>query len=213
MMLSVNGNVVGVSSAHAEVMRSQGWLGRFDDPIGSARALLSGLKGPLRVGIPFPHSMHRLLFEYWLNAASGNAPSAVELSPNASASAPTAVALESSASAFAPTAVESSPFASAAVPNAVPRSPSALAFSPQARASVPVAVAPSVMPGSSSQTSCALADDVGIVSAAKEVAVAITKADAPRFNSRSVLVAIVFFPLMGRVIRAKDDGNCSVSII
>ena len=79
MMLSVNGNVVGVSSAHAEVMRSQGWLGRFDDPIGSARALLSGLKGPLRVGIPFPHSMHRLLFEYWLNAASGNAPSAVEL--------------------------------------------------------------------------------------------------------------------------------------
>ncbi len=68
MVLSVNGNVIGVSSRVAKRMRDAGWNGAFDDPCAVSHALLSTADGPLRVGVPFPFSMHRLLFEYWLKA-------------------------------------------------------------------------------------------------------------------------------------------------
>jgi NitT/TauT family transport system ATP-binding protein len=53
-------------------MRGAGWQGRFLDPIGTRKALLVVRDRPLRVGVPFPFSMHRLLFSYWMgDAAAG----------------------------------------------------------------------------------------------------------------------------------------------
>jgi NitT/TauT family transport system ATP-binding protein len=64
MVLSVNGTVFGVSHDIAAK------LGPI--PFGDARALLAALaarKGkPLRVGVPFHYSMHRLLLSYWSSA-------------------------------------------------------------------------------------------------------------------------------------------------
>lgn len=71
MVLSVNGTVFGVSKAIAEQMRGAGWNGGFNDPRGTACALLRDRNTPLRVGVPFPFSMHRLLFEYWMSAELG----------------------------------------------------------------------------------------------------------------------------------------------
>ncbi len=67
MVLSVNGTVFGVSNALA----SQIGHIAFSD----ARALLKAIalhKGQrLRVGVPFHHSMHRLLLSYWTSAEPG----------------------------------------------------------------------------------------------------------------------------------------------
>jgi len=59
MILSVNGTVFGASNALAAEL---GPL-RFGD----ARAILTalGARGPVRIGVPFPYSMHRLLLSYW----------------------------------------------------------------------------------------------------------------------------------------------------
>ena len=61
MVLSVNGTVFGVSNAVASALE--------DVRFGDTTALLSGLSSrgakPLRVGIPFHYSMHRLLLSYW----------------------------------------------------------------------------------------------------------------------------------------------------
>jgi NitT/TauT family transport system ATP-binding protein len=65
MVLSVNGTVFGVSNALADTIG--------DVPFGDARALLAALQtrtdNPIRVGVPFHHSMHRLLLPYWTSAA------------------------------------------------------------------------------------------------------------------------------------------------
>ncbi|WP_342078301.1 CmpA/NrtA family ABC transporter substrate-binding protein [Yoonia sp. SS1-5] len=79
MVLSVNGNIVGVSNALADGMRAQGWDGAFQDPRGTASALLKAADAPLRVGIPFPFSMHRLLFEYWMRADPAYTPGCYEI--------------------------------------------------------------------------------------------------------------------------------------
>lgn len=65
MVLSVNGTVFGMSNALADQVG--------DVPFGDAKALLSALSAkttkPIRVGVPFHHSMHRLLLSYWTSAA------------------------------------------------------------------------------------------------------------------------------------------------
>ena len=70
MVLSANGTVIGVSSKMADAMRAKGWQGGFDDPVATIAPLLDAFDHPLRVGVPFPFSMHRLLFEYWTSAAN-----------------------------------------------------------------------------------------------------------------------------------------------
>jgi two-component system, oxyanion-binding sensor len=70
MVLSINGTVIGASSALAEKMRGAGWKGGFLDPIGTRAALISVSDRPVRVGVPFPYSMHRLLFSYWMGDAA-----------------------------------------------------------------------------------------------------------------------------------------------
>lgn len=72
MVLSANGTVIGVSSMMADAMRAKGWHGGFDDPVATAPPMLAALNRPLRVGVPFPYSMHRLLFEYWMRHSGGS---------------------------------------------------------------------------------------------------------------------------------------------
>ncbi|MDG1407602.1 MAG: ABC transporter substrate-binding protein [Octadecabacter sp.] len=65
MVMSVNGTVFGISNSLAAD------IGHV--PFGDATALLKALsmrKGkPLRVGVPFPYSMHQLLLSYWTATA------------------------------------------------------------------------------------------------------------------------------------------------
>ncbi|MFT5787345.1 MAG: ABC-type nitrate/sulfonate/bicarbonate transport system substrate-binding protein [Ascidiaceihabitans sp.] len=63
MGLSANGTVFGVSTKLADT------LGMV--PFGDPNLLLAALttRGPLRVGVPFPFSMHRLLLSYWTASA------------------------------------------------------------------------------------------------------------------------------------------------
>ncbi|PTX54631.1 NitT/TauT family transport system ATP-binding protein [Litoreibacter ponti] len=77
MVLSVNGTVFGVSNAVAAKLG--------DVPFGDADALLSALRahssGPLRIGVPFHYSMHRLLLSYWTSADEGFAVEEVTVPP------------------------------------------------------------------------------------------------------------------------------------
>jgi len=78
MVLSVNGTVFGVSkalSAHVADIT-------FGDAQGLLAALDSAVTGPLRVGVPFHHSMHRLLLSYWTAAAPDLTIEAVTVPPS-----------------------------------------------------------------------------------------------------------------------------------
>ena len=63
MVLSVNGTIIGVSHDLSAKMADA----PFGDPAANAEAVLDAAEDKLRVGVPFPISMHRLLFEYWLS--------------------------------------------------------------------------------------------------------------------------------------------------
>lgn len=72
MVLSVNGTVFGVSRTIADRMRANGASLDLTDPLETSEALLTICDKTLRVGVPFPYSMHRLLFDYWLSASALN---------------------------------------------------------------------------------------------------------------------------------------------
>ena len=65
MVLSVNGTVFGLSNAIAARVGDVA----FGDANALLAALTTTLHEPLRVGVPFHHSMHRLLLSYWTTAA------------------------------------------------------------------------------------------------------------------------------------------------
>jgi ABC-type nitrate/sulfonate/bicarbonate transport system substrate-binding protein len=65
MGLSANGTVFGVSTRLADAL---GML-PFGDPNLLLTALTTRDPQPLRVGVPFPFSMHRLLLSYWIATA------------------------------------------------------------------------------------------------------------------------------------------------
>jgi ABC-type nitrate/sulfonate/bicarbonate transport system substrate-binding protein len=77
MVLSVNGTVFGASKA---IARELGPL-----PFGDATTLLKALgklnKRPIRIGIPFPFSMHRLLLSYWTQTLPDGAVETVTVPP------------------------------------------------------------------------------------------------------------------------------------
>ncbi|MEM9717084.1 MAG: CmpA/NrtA family ABC transporter substrate-binding protein [Pseudomonadota bacterium] len=65
MNISANGTVIGVSPAIAKKMQKTGWSGHT----GTAKDALIALDAStetFKVGVPFPFSMHKLLFEYWM---------------------------------------------------------------------------------------------------------------------------------------------------
>ena len=70
-VLSVNGTVVGVSTALASRMRDAGHVFDFADAAAAGRALIAAAPEPLRIGVPFPFSMHAELVFYWLSALGG----------------------------------------------------------------------------------------------------------------------------------------------
>ncbi len=80
MVLSLNGTVVGVNAALAETLRGQGFGFDFQDAAAAGAALVEAARAtPLRIGVPFPFSMHAELLYYWLNASGLPAPQSVEI--------------------------------------------------------------------------------------------------------------------------------------
>ncbi|MEO1459550.1 MAG: CmpA/NrtA family ABC transporter substrate-binding protein [Pseudomonadota bacterium] len=74
MVLSVNGNVVGISRELAERMRDQGVSNDIMAASAIGRCLIAAAPRPLKVGVPFPFSMHAELLYYWLGALGLQAP-------------------------------------------------------------------------------------------------------------------------------------------
>jgi NitT/TauT family transport system ATP-binding protein len=72
MVLSLNGEILGVSQHLARRLRATGGAVRFGDAAGLGAAL-SGIEGPLRIGVPFTFSMHTELLQYWIAAAAPSA--------------------------------------------------------------------------------------------------------------------------------------------
>ncbi|MEM8979071.1 MAG: CmpA/NrtA family ABC transporter substrate-binding protein [Pseudomonadota bacterium] len=71
IVMSANGTVLGLSKSLANDLRQTGWQPDPERPLDLV-AGLQALARPLRVGVPFPYSMHRLLFEYLIeNAGPG----------------------------------------------------------------------------------------------------------------------------------------------
>lgn len=68
-VLSVNGNVIGVSRALEDRLRASGYGFDFHDAAGAARALVAVADRPLVFGVPFPFSMHVELLHYWLESS------------------------------------------------------------------------------------------------------------------------------------------------
>ncbi|WP_341211594.1 ABC transporter substrate-binding protein [uncultured Limimaricola sp.] len=66
-VLAVNGDVIGVSRALAERMRDQGFNFDFADAVAARAALRAAAGTGLRIGVPFPFSMHAELLHYWLS--------------------------------------------------------------------------------------------------------------------------------------------------
>ena len=79
MVMSVNGNVVGVSTALAERLVTGGHDFALDDAAKAGQALIHASDGPLRIGVPFPFSMHAELLYYWLAAAGLPAPQGLSI--------------------------------------------------------------------------------------------------------------------------------------
>lgn len=77
--LSVNGTVIGVSGALADRMRAQGHDFDFQDASRAGRALIAAKGETLRIGVPFPFSMHAELVFYWLTALGLPAPQGVDV--------------------------------------------------------------------------------------------------------------------------------------
>jgi len=67
-VLSMNGNVIGVSRALERRLRKQGFGFDFSGATAAATALARASTGSLTVGVPFPFSMHRELLEIWCQA-------------------------------------------------------------------------------------------------------------------------------------------------
>lgn len=78
-VLSINGNVIGVSRDIGERMRAQGHDFAFNDARRAGQALMGAIKETLRIGVPFPFSMHAELVYYWLSALGLQAPQNVSV--------------------------------------------------------------------------------------------------------------------------------------
>lgn len=77
-VLSINGTVIGVSRNLAMAMRDAGHGFDFADAAAAGRSLIAARRSltgeGLRMGVPFPFSMHAELLYYWLGALGLQAP-------------------------------------------------------------------------------------------------------------------------------------------
>lgn len=67
-VLSMNGNVIGVSRALEEKLRADGHDFGFADARAAGQALIAANPDGLRIGVPFPFSMHAELLHFWLGS-------------------------------------------------------------------------------------------------------------------------------------------------
>jgi ABC-type nitrate/sulfonate/bicarbonate transport system substrate-binding protein len=79
MVLSVNGTVVGISAELDRQMQATGWTNSFAAPQSTSKALFAASSKRIRIGVPFPFSMHRMLLETWLLQAEGFHPDRIEI--------------------------------------------------------------------------------------------------------------------------------------
>lgn len=79
MVLSVNGTVVGISAELDRQMQATGWSNSFAAPQATSKALFAASRKRIRIGVPFPFSMHRMLLETWLSQADGFHPDRIEI--------------------------------------------------------------------------------------------------------------------------------------
>ncbi|WP_194095105.1 ABC transporter substrate-binding protein [Marivivens aquimaris] len=78
-MMSINGNVTGVSTELAAKMRANGFDFSFTDAYAAGKALIAATGGDFRIGVPFPFSMHAELLYYWLSALGHPAPQGIQI--------------------------------------------------------------------------------------------------------------------------------------
>ena len=78
-VLSVNGTVIGVNRALSDRMYAAGHGFGFDNARAAGNALIAAARGPLRIGVPFPFSMHAELLYYWLSALGLHAPQGIDM--------------------------------------------------------------------------------------------------------------------------------------
>lgn len=79
MVLSVNGNVIGVSRDLAAKLKDHSHDFAFTDARATGHAVVAAAGGSLRLGVPFPFSMHAELLYYWLSASGLPAPQNIEI--------------------------------------------------------------------------------------------------------------------------------------
>ena len=79
MVLSMNGNVIGVGNALAQRLADQGHDFDFADAEAAGKALVKAADTRLKIGVPFPFSMHAELLYYWLSASGLPAPQGVDV--------------------------------------------------------------------------------------------------------------------------------------
>ncbi len=77
-VLSVNGNVIGLSSPVAARLYDTGFTPDFTNAT-AARNALTAINGPLRIGVPFPFSMHTELLHYWLGGHGDTDPRSLDI--------------------------------------------------------------------------------------------------------------------------------------
>ncbi|MCH8467689.1 MAG: ABC transporter substrate-binding protein [Roseinatronobacter sp.] len=65
-VISINGDVIGVSQNIAKRLRHMGHDFGFSDARRARDDLIGAVDGPLRIGVPFPFSTHVELVSYWL---------------------------------------------------------------------------------------------------------------------------------------------------
>lgn len=76
---SVNGNVIGVSQPLYARMQEQGTNLDFADAASIGHGLMRAAGETLRIGVPFPFSMHAELLYYWLSSLGYAAPQGIAI--------------------------------------------------------------------------------------------------------------------------------------
>lgn len=70
LVLSVNGNLIGIGKKLEARLRDVGFDFDFADPLRAADALAKVSRDPIVFGVPFPFSMHVALLRYWARASA-----------------------------------------------------------------------------------------------------------------------------------------------
>jgi len=79
MVMSVNGTIIGVSRDVADRLAENGHDFALNDARRAGEALIAASDKGLRIGVPFPFSMHAELLNYWLEQIPGASSAGIEI--------------------------------------------------------------------------------------------------------------------------------------